>query len=297
MKIVVTGVTGLLGRALQREFATAGPSFEVIGTGWQRASDGVVRLDLRRSDDVRNFLQEVRPNAIIHAAAERRPDVSENDEGATRALNVEATRTLVEEADRLGVWLLYLSTDYVFDGSAPPYAVDARPNPLNFYGQSKLEGEDVVRGGTGGHGILRVPVLYGQVETLNESPVTVIAEVFRKTPVSARLDHWATRYPTLTDDVARTCRQLLERRQADDAVSGTFHFSGDEALTKFEMAQVIGEILGQSTDGLLPVSEPPAGAPRPQNSQLDVSRLEALGIGRRTPFRTALAEALRPFEF
>lgn len=292
MKIIVTGATGLLGRAVLAELSRC-RDFDALGTGFRRATGDIVRLDLLDAVAVRDLFARERPRAIIHAAAERKPDVSENDPAATRALNVEATRTIADAARSIDAWVVYLSTDYVFDGSSPPYRPDSTPNPLNFYGRSKLEGEEVVRRAVD-HAILRVPILYGPCESLEESAVTVLARILidgRET----KLDHWATRYPTQTTDVAVVCRQLLERREADAGFSGTFHWSGDEAMTKFEMARAIGEACGLAVDRLRPDPNPPSGAPRPRNSHLDCAELERLGIGRRTPFREAIVPILEPF--
>ncbi len=291
MKVMITGATGLLGRSLMSELSSS-DSLYVIGTGLRRARGAIHRLDLLDSGAVKQFVESQRPAVIIHAAAERRPEVRENDPDATYALNVEATETIVDVAGTVGAWVIYLSTDYVFDGTSPPYRPDATPNPLNRNGTSKLAGEEVVRG-RGGHCVLRVPVLFGPVESLDESAVTSIASQLLAGGV-VKLDHWATRYPTSTDDVAFVCRQLVERGREEPDLVGTVHWSGDEALTKFEMARVIAEAWALDVR-LIAESSPPVGAPRPQNSQLDCADLERIGVGRRTPFRTSLSASLEPF--
>ncbi len=291
MKVLITGITGLLGRALSAELSTT--SFDVVGTGLRRATGDVVAIDLTDREAVERLLREQRPDAIIHSAAERRPDVSENDPDATLALNVDATRSIVEIAKEVGAWVVYLSTDYVFDGSSPPYRSDATPNPLNFYARSKLEGEHIVRT-VDENCVLRVPVLYGQVETLDESPVTTIAKGLL-TGGEVKLDHWQTRYPTSTADVAAVLRQMLESSADGRSISGTVHWSGDEAMTKYDMGRTVCEIWGRPHDNLIPQPDPPGGAPRPKDTQLDCGELEALGIGQRTRFRDALASALAPF--
>jgi S-adenosylmethionine synthetase len=291
MKVLVTGITGLLGRALSAELSTT--SFDVVGTGFRRATGNVVAIDLTDREAVERLLREQRPDVIIHSAAERRPDVSENDPDATLALNVEATRSVVEIATEIGAQVVYLSTDYVFDGSSPPYRPDATPNPLNFYAKSKLEGEHVVRT-VADNCVLRVPVLYGQIETLEESPVTIIAKGLLPGG-EIKLDHWQTRDPTSTADVAAVLRQMLESRVESASIAGTVHWSGDEAMTKYDMGRTMCQIWGLPHDNLIPQPDPPGGAPRPKDTQLDCGKLEALGIGQRTRFRDALAAAIAPF--
>lgn len=285
--VLVTGASGLLGRMLVRELRAAG--FDVRGTAFQRAGNGLDRLDLCDGAAVRDYVARVRPWVVVHAAAERKPDVSEKDPAGTLRLNVEATRTIAAAARDAGAWILFFSTDYVFDGSNPPYRPDAATKPLNIYGRSKRDGELAVRETIADHAILRVPILYGPVESLDESPVTVIAgELMRKRGRRVELDHWAMRYPTLTADVAAICRGILEHKLAHPGFRGTFHFSGNEPMTKFEMGRRIARIVGFPEADIVPNSNPTSGAPRPRDCRLDCGDLEALGITRHTAFDKAM---------
>jgi dTDP-4-dehydrorhamnose reductase len=160
-------------------------------------------------------------------------------------------------------WLIYISTDYVFDGLDSPYKANAKPNPLNLYGQTKLQGEVddccdsgacrrhfvtrvwrlcgaqvAVRKIKSDAGVLRVPVLYGDVERADESSVTALLEAVQRSASSVEpvpVDDWATRYPTLTADVAFVLRGLAERKLKFCGFFGTWHASGTEAFTKLEL--------------------------------------------------------------
>ena len=118
MRVLVTGATGLRGRAIMKAFADA----ELTGVALSRARAGLVRLDLRQTAEIEALVERLQPEIIVHSAAERRPDVCEKDPEGTRALNVEATAALARSAAACGAWILYTSTDYVFDGTNPPYA-------------------------------------------------------------------------------------------------------------------------------------------------------------------------------
>src|SRR5262249_27545047 len=230
-KVLITGASGMLGRVLMMSF----PGVSVTGVALTRCRGGLARLDLRDDTAVRDFVGDLKPEIIIHAAAERRPDVSQQDPEGTRALNVHATANLARTAKEFGAWVLFLSTDYVFDGTDPPYSPTDAPHPLNFYGQTKLEGEQSLRKHLMDAGVLRVGVLYGQVETPDESAVTSVLNDVRSGETIS-VDHWGQRYPTLVDDVAVVCRQLTQRRLAGEKLSGTWHWCGNECFTKFEMA-------------------------------------------------------------
>jgi S-adenosylmethionine synthetase len=293
--IVITGASGLLGRAVL-DACRGVPSWQVHGTVLSRVRNGLDRVDLCDARAVREFLEARQPRIIVHCAAERRPDASEDAPDATVRLNVEATARLAKWAAANSAWLVFLSTDYVFDGVKPPYAVDAPTNPLNLYGRSKRDGELAVWAETSDAAVLRVPVLYGTVERLDESVVTDLARRIRDARGAAvTLENWATRYPTGVDDLAVVLRQMIERRLEHSDFRGTFHWSGDEPFTKFGMGQVMARVLGIDPAVLVPDDRPPGGAPRPRDCHLDCSELERLGIGQRTPFVPAITRILQPW--
>lgn len=292
--VAVIGASGLLGRAVTRELGTR-VGWRVVPTAHRRVDENTVALDIRDAGAVASFVDRVRPDAIVVAAAERRPDVCERDPAAARALNVDAVRTIASAAQRCGAWVLSISTDYVFDGSAPPYRIDDQPAPLNAYGRSKLEGERALAESTDFGCVLRLPLLFGPVVDWSESAVTslVPAIVAASAPDAppASMDAWATRYPTYTPDVAFVIGSMLERHAQGSAICGIAQWSGAEPMTKFEMAARIACALRLDAR-LMPQTVSQEATPRPRDCHLDASRLEALGIGRRTPFDVALAEVL-----
>ena len=293
--ILITGATGLLGRPAMRAFA-AHPEWRVTGTAFRRTGPGLERIDLSHVERIPEFLDRLAPSVVVHSAAERHPDVSEKDPAGTQRLNVAATAAIARWAAAHSAFLIYLSTDYVFDGTTPPYRPGDATHPINAYGQSKLNGERAVLAAGSQAAILRVPILYGKVETLDESSVTVLAKNMLNARPGQRLamEHWATRYPTHTDDVAAVLRQMVEHRLAHPGFGGIFHWSGSEPMTKYDMALVFARQLGFDSERLIADATPPNGAPRPKDCHLDCSDLERLGIGQRTPFAAALPALLAP---
>ncbi len=291
-RILVTGASGLLGRQIFKTLKTR-TSWTVQGTAYSRASEKLLRFDLTDLQQLPAFLSSVAPDVIIHSAAERRPDVSMRDPEGTQRLNVDATAAIAGWAGGNNAQLLYISSDYVFDGTNPPYQEDDDTHPINDYGRSKLAGERAVAAACTDHIILRVPILYGSVERLDESSVTAIAaQLLEAAPTeSIKLENWAVRYPTLTDDVADIIRQLLHSVNHTH-LHGIFHFSGEQAMTKYTMGMIMAECLKLDQTRLIPDNNPPKGAPRPQNSQLDTSRLNKLQIRQQTLFERSIAEIL-----
>ncbi|KAI9221375.1 hypothetical protein BC828DRAFT_381151 [Blastocladiella britannica] len=296
-KIVVTGSSGLLGRAVLAEVDSRS-TFDAVGTAFSRASDKVVKLDLTDKDAVTAFLDRIRPNAIIHCAAERRPDVAETDPEALVAINVHTTAHLATECAKRDVLLVYISTDYVFDGAKPidsVYVPGDVTNPLNAYGKSKRDGEVAVVDAFAAHpsakyAILRIPVLYGGELHRGESAVSVLLDGLAAAQVpgspKAKVDNVSIRYPTHTGDVARVLGDIAQLALVGDGQGApyllreTLQFSGQEKWTKYQMTVLFAKALALSMDNVEPVNhlDPNPSTPRPNHIRLDSSRLMHLAI-------------------
>jgi len=267
----------------------------MIRTAFRHGDTSTITLDIRDECAVRQFIADQAPDAIVVTAAERRPDVCENDPVLARALNVDALGFIASAAQEIGSWILSISTDYVFDGTQPPYQPDDAPNPLNAYGRSKLDGEQALLRSGARSCVLRLPLLYGPVIDWGESAVTsltpaIVASARGVAP--AVMDAWATRYPTFTPDVAVAIRQLLERHEIGESVTGAMHWSGDEPMTKFDIAQRIAQVL--NVDAQITAERSPIDTtPRPRNCHLASDALEVLKIGQRTPFDAAIRAVLQ----
>ncbi|KAJ2057562.1 hypothetical protein GGI17_005570 [Coemansia sp. S146] len=284
MKVVVTGASGLLGRQVVLEAERRGHT--VVGTALSRAQPPkLVKLDLNDTSAVEKFFTAEQPQAIIHCAAEKRPDVAEKNQSATEQLNAVVPGLLARIAQDHGAFFVYVSTDYVFDGTAPPYEVGDAPNPLNFYGRTKLAGERAVQKANPEAALLRVPVLYGPTEYAAESAVNVLVDVV-KSGAGTQMDAWQARFPTCTEDVARVLVDLSEISvgAVGEGVAGIFHFSAAEKMTKYDMCRVFAHLLGLEghLQNLVPVTEKPdseqVAASRPDNTQLSTVALEEIGV-------------------
>ncbi|KAH7318476.1 hypothetical protein B0I35DRAFT_432160 [Stachybotrys elegans] len=292
--VLVTGATGLLGREVVRSFHFNG--WNTKGTGYSRA-DGVdiLKVDLSNESEVENALGETSPQVIVHCAAQRFPDKVDKDPEGAKALNVAASRSLASQAAARDIFLIYISTDYVFPGvpGEAPYENDAVPRPTNLYGQTKLDGEKVVleeyekAGKKGFAVVLRVPVLYGKAEIPSESAVNTLMDSVWKAQTegaSVKMDHWALRYPTCTEDIGRVCHDVSSK-YLDTADRGSLptilQFSSEDKMTKYEICQRFGEIMGLSTDKIEANTEgndPNASVQRPYDCHLSTKALKDLGI-------------------
>jgi len=293
-RIIITGASGLLGRDLIKTF-DQDSEWQTLGLAYSRVSERLRKCDLTDPQQVSSIIREFKPSVILHSAAERRPDVVEKQEDRTRGLNVTATALLCDLAKEVGAYVIYISTDYVFDGTSPPYPPTAAPNPLNKYGASKAEGEAVVMKASPSNMVVRVPILYGDVETLDESAVTTLFPKVKEASVPCVMNHHERRYPTLCADVGQAVHTLVQCRAKDPDLSGYFHFSGTEMMTKYDMAVAMAAVFGLPSAHIQADTSPSAGAPRPYDCQLDCSRLENLGANHRTPFKVGARQGLEKF--
>lgn len=308
MKTLLTGASGLLGRALTKQLSRRS-DVELTATAFSRARPPMVVADITKPEEVEALFARARPDIVIHAAAERRPDVVDASPAQARTLNVAATETIARACAKYNAFLIYISTDYVYDGTNPPYFPDSPLNPLNEYGTLKLEGEHAVRAALGGAScaapaaIIRIPLLYGPVERLEECSVTELA-LKLKTGAPCSVEHWATRYPLHVDDVADAIIRIADARivapeqlAAARANGGLpiFLLSGPQGLTKYEMLAKMAAALGLDASFVHPDPNPPAGAPRPKDCRMDTSLIESLGYRPRVDFVEGIRGALLPF--
>ncbi|BGP24566.1 dTDP-4-dehydrorhamnose reductase [Rhodotorula toruloides] len=293
MRVIVTGASGLLGRAVFAAFKEAG--HEVKGTAYSRAAGDLVKLDLQNEKAVETFFTDFKPNCVVHCAAERRPDAVEGNPEAAKKLNiaVPAHLSALSRSPALPFTLIYISTDYVFDGHAPPtgYEPDAKTGPTNAYGESKLAGEEAVLEGlkAGGKGcVLRVPVLYGKAEKHSESAINVLVDSVRKAAAGqpVKMDDWATRYPTNVTDVARVLVDLAAKSTSTQ-LPPILNFSAQQLYTKYTISLLFSKLHNpplELGDNLVRVTHGPKPGEtiRPRDCHLSNRAIEALGIDTRT---------------
>lgn len=297
VRVLVTGASGMLGRQVMRRLEADDGTWEVRGLYSSRPGGNLVQCDLTDSSHIDQQFVEFAPDVVIHSAAERRPNVVFKQPELAHALNVDVTRNLAEACQKHNAMILFMSTDYIFDGENPPYAVDAEPRPLSTYGEQKVAGERICVEKCRSSVVLRVPLMYGPIEYAKESGVTAMYDELQRGIDKADNLQW--RYPTYTCDVAKILAKMLQVHfDGVQPLRGIYHWQASEALTKYDMVRAIAAIADMDASAIKASLAPPK-FPVPPDSRLDCSRLEReLAIDAqayRTPFRDALGVCMKDF--
>lgn len=294
MKVLITGASGLLGREIKSVFDKV-QSWDVVGTAFSRAQHDLRKLDLRSSPDISQFLDKLKPDVVIHSAAERNyGSIAKNEKDAVD-LNVTATETIAKTVHSYGGYVLYISTNLVFDGSKPPYKTSDDPKPSNTYGELKLAGEKILIEHCPNAGILRLPLLFGQVEDLRESGVSSLLALLLETSGKKVVSNYEQKYPTSTYDVAMVCKQMIEHYEKQKTLSGIFHWCSNERFTKYQMIEVLSKVFRLPMAHIEASSGPVGRHIQAYDCGLDTSKLEEMGIGHRTKFEECVSDCLNAF--
>ena len=277
MRVLVTGSRGQLGSDVMAELSSRG--HEVIGCD-------LPELDITDGAAVMRLMKEVNPDAVIHCAAWTAVDAAEDEENREKvfAVNAEGTRNVAKAAAETGAKLLYLSTDYVFDGqgTTPWKADETHFAPLNVYGKSKLMGERAVRELAARHFIVRIAWVFG---LHGKNFVRTMLSLSKSHP-SLRVVNDQVGTPTYTPDLSRLLVDMIETDKY-----GTYHATNEGGyISWYDFACAIFEEAGVKVD-VTPVTTEEYGlskAARPFTSRLDKSKLVGNGFSPLPDWRDAL---------
>ena len=275
MRILLTGAGGQVGGELKSTLAALG---EVQAL--RRAE-----VDLGDTDAIRRVVRAANPDTIVNAAAYTAVDKAESERDAAFAVNAVAPGVLAEEAKRNGALLVHYSTDYVFDGTKPsPYVEQDAPNPINVYGESKLEGERAIAASGCRYLILRTSWVYGP---RGSNFMLTMLRLAKERPELRVVDDQVGA-PTSSLEIARATAQLLR-----PGAHGLYHLAAAGQTSWCGFARAILERAGIATPVIaIRTEDYPTAARRPRNSRLDCSRLRADFGVTLAPWDEALAETM-----
>jgi len=278
--ILVTGADGMLGYDLVRRLRKS--SYPVLPST-------ISSMDITKPDQVKKTLLSLRPDVVIHTAAYTAVDKAETEQDLCMAVNFEGTRNISQICREIEAELIYISTDYVFDGTKEtPYVETDVPHPLNVYGQSKYLGEQVVMSQVEKYKICRSSWLIGLYGIGGSNFLEKIFQAAQAGKILRVVSDQIGR-PTFTFDLALALKRFLSLPEY-----GIFHVANSGSCSWYELAKTALEMRGGPDAEIIPIpsTQYQCAARRPLNSILDCSRLARLGITPLRPWQNALKDYL-----
>lgn len=275
MKVLVTGANGQLGYDVVKELQKQ--NIECYGASRQD-------FDIVDFEATENFIKNYMPDAVIHCAAYTAVDKAEDEQGLCYLVNASATESIAEICKKINAKMLYISTDYVFDGTKDDfYEVDDKPNPINVYGKTKLLGEQAVQRILDKYFIVRISWVFGEHGNNFVKTMLRLGKEYKEINVVA--DQYGS--PTYTADLAPLLVEMIQTEKY-----GIYHATNEGVCTWAEFAEEIFKIAGIDVKvNHITTAEYPTRAKRPLNSRLSKEKI----INNKFIIIRAWEKALREF--
>lgn len=250
-KVLITGANGLLGQSLIRMF---NQKYEMIASGIE---DQFVLdenkfnyriLDITNFRECKNIVDDLKPEVIINAASMTNVDECEIEKEACWDINVKGVKNLAKASKRNMAQLIHVSTDYVFDGENGPYSEDDRPDPIGYYGKSKLASENAVRMIGVPFAIIRTSVLFGLGVNVKQN---FFLWLYNSLKLGKEVDIVTDQFntPTFVDDLADGILNLVQR-----SAYGLFNISGKEYINRYDFSVSLADIFGFEKSLINPIT-------------------------------------------
>lgn len=269
MRLLVTGASGLLGSKLTKLATTK--NFKVYSAHHKNTpKHGTpMQFDISKKTSTEKAFNEVKPDIVVHAAALTHVDRCEVQKELAWEINVQGTENVAQLCRKHETYLVYVSTDYVFNGEKGNYRETDLPAPINHYGTTKLKGEEHVQSLAPDACIARTSVVYGSIPATGKTNFTLwlLDKLRRDEEVKIVTDQ--TNSPTLNTNLANMILKIVERR-----LTGIYHLAGATALSRYDFAKALAEEFDLNTQLIKPATSKEIDwiAKRPRNSSLNVAK-------------------------
>jgi dTDP-4-dehydrorhamnose reductase len=275
-KIAITGSNGLLGQTLVNLLLKEPDTYQVFGLSRgnnrsERNDFDYRSVDITQQEELRNHLLEIQPDCIVNTAAMTHVDVCEDQKEECDLLNVEAVNYLTQISKEINAHLIHISTDFIFDGTQGYYKETDTPNPLSYYGLSKLKSEEIVTNSSIDYTILRTILVYGKVNNLGRNNIVLWVKEMLENQKEVNIIVDQFRMPTYVEDLAMACKLSIDKK-----ATGIFNISSNELLSIFEIAQQIAEVFDLHKELIKPISTATLNqrAARPPKTGFDLSKTQ-----------------------
>jgi dTDP-4-dehydrorhamnose reductase len=274
MKILITGANGFLGHHLSVQLLAK--SHEVIATGKGDCRLPVTdekgfqyqSMDFTDPFAVHDVFEKCKPEIVVHAGAMTRVDDCEQQQWQAYLTNVEGTVTMLLNAEEQKSFFIFVSTDFVFDGTKGLYKEDDSCQPVNFYGKTKYEAEDAVKEYEYDWAIVRTSLVYGRPLAGRSNILTVVKDKLEKGEEYSVVND-QVRTPTYVEDLASGIVSIIEKK-----ATGIYHLAGEDVLTPYEIACKVAECLELDSSLIKKVTAANFSQPakRPQDTRFIIDK-------------------------
>jgi dTDP-4-dehydrorhamnose reductase len=266
MKFLITGSSGLIGSQIVKDLINQN---HIVYSCYHNdlPFDGIpVQLDLTNQSNIVQVIEEIMPDRIIHLAALTDVELCETNQDLAMEINSNATMYLAKQAAKHNIFFVYVSTDYVFNGINGMKKENDLPDPLNFYGKSKLKGETLLTNVESKWCIARTSTPFGIHSTKNNFPLWVIKNLNMKKEISVLIDQFTS--PTYVPNLSKMLIEIAMKQ-----IDGIIHISGATRISRYDFAKLIADKLNFDKKLIIPtkMSQMDWKATRPSDSSLDVS--------------------------
>lgn len=289
MKAVITGASGLLGAKLAELATGAGYNVHSLYKSHPCTSSNPEQVDITDQDAVRKVFAEATPDVVFHTASLTDVDLCEREPRLAMKVNGEATGFIAKACQETGSYLVYVSTDYVFDGMRGQYSEEDGPAPINAYGRSKLLGEEEMARHCPRGCVARTSVVYGWGRSYRPNFATwVHSKLAANEQVRVVNGQFAS--PTLNTHLARMLLEVAERQ-----MKGVLHVAGSTRISRYEFAVMLAKQFAFNENLITPIQADAANwkARRPLDSSLNVSKAQGILTSKPVTLEQALSEFAR----
>ena len=270
LKFLVTGSAGLIGQQIVKDLSKSNQVFSSYNESMPEHGEPV-RMDLRNHKQISSVFNEKNPDVVIHLGAITDVDLCESENLSATEINAKSTEIIANECSKQNSFLIYLSTDYVFDGSSGMYKETDTTNPNGHYGKSKLDGERSVENFSSEYCIARTSTPFGLHSKKKSFPTWIIENLEQKNQINVLTDQITS--PTYIPNLSQMLIEIAERK-----ITGILHVSGASKMSRYDMACMIADKLDYDQSLLNPaiMSQMNWDAERPKNSSFDVSKAASI---------------------
>jgi len=271
LKLLITGASGLFGSKLAEMAMTKGCEVYSGYNQEEPAFGTPIQFDIVNENRVKEVFKKLNPTVVVHAASLTDVDKCETNRALAWKINVEGTKHIAIATKASYAFLVYISTDYIFNGEAGQYKETDSPDPINYYGLTKLRAEEIVKDLMNDYCIARPSVIYGSHATADKInfALWVLNKLNRNEHAKVVANQWNS--PTLNTSLAAMTLEIIKRK-----LTGLFHLSGATRISRYEFAKLIAQTFNLNEDLIVPstLSEFSWAAKRPTDSSLNTSKAQ-----------------------